>query len=152
MNTFISIVKRHALLAMVALLLCLTPSTVGATSPANAGPDFTAIDAYVQAQMNESRIPGLALAIVHGDQIVYLKGYGSADPSGRPVTPQTPFMLASLAKPMTTLAVMQLVEAGKLISTRPCSVISRGSASRMKTPPPKSRCVSCCITRAGSLN
>ena len=114
MNTIISIVKRHALLAMVALLLCLTPSTVGATSPANAGPDFTAIDAYVQAQMNESRIPGLALAIVHGDQIVYLKGYGSADPSGRPVTPQTPFMLASLAKPMTTLAVMQLVEAGKL--------------------------------------
>jgi CubicO group peptidase (beta-lactamase class C family) len=114
MKPIISFVRRHPLLAMVALLLCLTPSTVGATSPANAAPDFTAIDAYVQAQMDESRIPGLALAIVHGDQIVYLKGYGRAEPSGRPVTPQTPFMLASLAKPMTALAVMQLVEAGKL--------------------------------------
>ena len=64
--------------------------------------------------MKEIGIPGVALAIVHGDQIVYLKGFGIADPSGRPMTAQTPVMLASLAKPMTGLAIMQLVEAGQI--------------------------------------
>ena len=61
---------------------------------------------------SSARIPGLALAIVRGDQIVYLKGYGRADASGRPVTPQTPFLIGSITKSFTALAVMQLVEAG----------------------------------------
>jgi CubicO group peptidase (beta-lactamase class C family) len=43
-----------------------------------------------------------------------LKGFGIADPSGRPVTPQTPFIIGSTTKSMTAVAVMQLVEAGKL--------------------------------------
>jgi CubicO group peptidase (beta-lactamase class C family) len=77
-------------------------------------PDFAAIDAYVETQMQGLRIPGLALAIVHGDQIVHLKGFGAADPSGRPVTPQTPFIMGSLAKSFTALAILQLVEAGKI--------------------------------------
>ncbi|HZD58346.1 MAG TPA: serine hydrolase domain-containing protein [Anaerolineales bacterium] len=76
--------------------------------------DFETIDEYVTAQMRSARIPGLALAIVKGDQIVYLKGYGRADQSGRPVTPQTPFLIGSITKPFTALAVMQLVEAGKV--------------------------------------
>jgi len=45
-------------------------------------------------QMRDLRIPGLALGIVQGDQIVHLKGFGQAGPDGRPVTPQTPFQLA----------------------------------------------------------
>ncbi|MFN8445002.1 MAG: serine hydrolase domain-containing protein [Caldilineaceae bacterium] len=75
---------------------------------------FNTIDAYIAAQMKEIGLPGLALGIVHGDQIVYLQGYGIASPSGRGVTAQTPFRLASLAKPVTALAIMQLVEAGKV--------------------------------------
>jgi CubicO group peptidase (beta-lactamase class C family) len=75
---------------------------------------ITAIDALITGDMQELHIPGLALAIVHGDQIVYLKGYGVADPTGREVTPQTPFLLASLSKSFTALAVMQQVEAGKI--------------------------------------
>jgi CubicO group peptidase (beta-lactamase class C family) len=64
--------------------------------------------------MKDIHLPGVALGIIQGDQIVYLKGYGVADPSGRAVTPQTPFWLASLMKPVTALAIMQLVEAGKV--------------------------------------
>lgn len=60
------------------------------------------------------RLPGLALGIVRGDRIVHLRGFGDAGPSGRPVTPQTPFVLASTTKSFTALAVMQLVEAGKV--------------------------------------
>lgn len=51
--------------------------------------DTKAIDDDIASRMRLPRIPGMALAIVKDDQIVYLKGYGQADPSGRPMTPQT---------------------------------------------------------------
>jgi CubicO group peptidase (beta-lactamase class C family) len=76
--------------------------------------DFARIDAYVQAQLDESRMPGLALGIVQGDQMVHLQGFGKADDSGRAVTPQTPFVIGSTSKSFTALAVMQLVEAGEI--------------------------------------
>jgi CubicO group peptidase (beta-lactamase class C family) len=72
------------------------------------------IDNFVEAQMRELHIPGLALAIVQTDQITHLQGYGIADPSGRPVTPQTLFLIGSTTKSFTALAVMQLVEQGQL--------------------------------------
>ena len=46
------------------------------------------------------------------DEIVHLQGFGVADASGRVVTPQTPFILASASKSFTALAIMQLVEDG----------------------------------------
>lgn len=76
--------------------------------------DTTAIDAYVVAQMRSMRIPGLALGIVKNNQVIYLRGYGVADPAGRPVTPQTPFIVGSITKSFTALALMQLVEQGKV--------------------------------------
>ena len=82
-------------------------------------PNFATIDSYVQAQLDASRIPGLALGIVQGDQIVHLKGFGKANDSGSAVTPQTPFLLGSLSKSFTALAVMQLVEAGKIVLEAP---------------------------------
>lgn len=59
-------------------------------------------------------IPGIALGIVHGNEIVHMQGAGDADSSGPPMTPQTPFHVGSLGKSFTALAVMQLVEAGKI--------------------------------------
>lgn len=75
---------------------------------------FEAIDQFVQSEMQTLHIPGLALGIVEGDRPVYLRGYGIADPSQRPVTAQTPFFIYSLSKSFTAIAIMQLVEAGKL--------------------------------------
>jgi CubicO group peptidase (beta-lactamase class C family) len=117
MNDFIQ--KFEKLLRIIlglVLLLGFIFSTAHAALVATPGqePDFAAIDAYIEAQMKSTGIPGVALAIVHGDQIVHMKGFGIADPAGRPMTPQTPVMLASLAKPMTGLAIMQLFEAGKI--------------------------------------
>jgi len=115
-NIYIYRLGRWIALAMLALAVCLTAATAGAApSPTTlAGPDFAAIDAYVDTQMREQRLPGLALGIVQGDQIVHLKGFGIADPSGRPVTPQTPFMIGSVTKSFTALAIMQLVEQGEV--------------------------------------
>jgi len=77
-------------------------------------PDFTAVDVYVERQMKEAHIPGLALGIVHDGRPVHLRGFGRADDSGRAFTPQTPFFIGSNSKSFTALAVMQLVEAGKV--------------------------------------
>jgi glyoxylase-like metal-dependent hydrolase (beta-lactamase superfamily II) len=76
--------------------------------------DQAAIDAYIQSRMRAARIPGLALGVVRSDQVVYLKGYGLAGPDGGTVTPRTPFILGSTSKSITALAVMQLVEAGRI--------------------------------------
>ena len=106
--------------AILGLIIALAGTTKAVTTAGAAhlgraiAPDYAAIDTYVETQMRDTHIPGVALAIVHGDQIVHAKGFGISDPSGRPITPQTPVMLASLAKPMTGLAIMQLVEAGKV--------------------------------------
>jgi CubicO group peptidase (beta-lactamase class C family) len=72
------------------------------------------IDAFVTEQIKRHGVPGLALALVDGEQVVFMKGYGKADQTGRPITPQTPFILASVSKPITAVAVMQLVDAGKI--------------------------------------
>ena len=48
---------------------------------------------------------GLPLAVVKGDQIVHLKGFGVAGPDGQAVTPQPPYMIGSLSKSMTAWAV-----------------------------------------------
>ena len=53
----------------------------------NQGLDYEAIDSYVEEQMRANRVPGLAIGIVQGDQILYLRGYGKADAQGREVTP-----------------------------------------------------------------
>jgi CubicO group peptidase (beta-lactamase class C family) len=98
--------------AFMAVCLASVPVSASAASTA-AGPDYAAIDRYVQGQITDAHIPGLALGIVHGDQIAHVQGFGSADSTGRAVTGQTPFFIGSLSKSFTALAVMQLVQAGK---------------------------------------
>jgi CubicO group peptidase (beta-lactamase class C family) len=113
-------VRRAAITALAALVVLIAlggtrpPAAAAASAQGASTPDLAAIDRYVEAQRRATRLPGLALGIVHGDRVVHLRGFGDADPSGRPVTPQTPFILASTTKSFTALAVMQLVEAGKV--------------------------------------
>ena len=76
--------------------------------------EYAPIERFVQDEMKVQRIPGLALGIVKDDRIVYVRGFGKADDSGRPVTPRTPFIIGSLSKSFTAMAIMQLVEAGKV--------------------------------------
>ncbi|MGD9144146.1 MAG: serine hydrolase domain-containing protein, partial [Anaerolineae bacterium] len=75
---------------------------------------YDEVDAYVAGQMRRLKIPGVSLAIVEGDEIVHLRGFGRARPGGEAPIPQTPFFIGSLTKSFTALAVMQLVEAGKI--------------------------------------
>jgi CubicO group peptidase (beta-lactamase class C family) len=112
-------VRRSVTLALGALFALLVVGMTQALAAGNShsqadGPNFDAIDAYVQNQIQEMRIPGAALGIVKGDKIVHLEGFGDADDSGREATPQTPFKIGSTSKSFTALAIMQLVEDGKV--------------------------------------
>jgi CubicO group peptidase (beta-lactamase class C family) len=107
-------IARGLVCGILALLALSFMALPGTAAPRAAPADFAAIDRYVEQELQATRLPGLALGIVQGDQIVHLKGFGVADPSGRPVTPQTPFIIGSTTKSMTALAIMQLVEAGKV--------------------------------------
>jgi CubicO group peptidase (beta-lactamase class C family) len=111
------IVTAVALAAFVlgaAFLVSKPGSDTPAANGADAGPNFAEIERFVQDEMAAQRIPGLALGIVEDDRIAYVRGFGTADDSGRDVTPQTPFIIGSVSKSFTALAVMQLVEANKI--------------------------------------
>jgi CubicO group peptidase (beta-lactamase class C family) len=80
--------------------------------PASAAPlDLAALDGWIAAQMHKHGLKGVALAVTQGEEIVYLKGYGTAG-GGRPMTPQTPMFIGSLTKSFTGLAVAQLADQG----------------------------------------
>jgi len=105
--------------ALVAGLL--STAAAQAYSELSFTPDFAAIDRYVEEQMADGRIPGFALGIIRGDEVLYLKGYGVADEADRPVTAQTAFQIASVSKTFTALALMQLKDEGKVDLDRPVS-------------------------------
>lgn len=95
-----------ALFALISLVFC--PGSV--LSKQNHVLNSETIDAFVSSEMESGNIPGLSLAIVKGERVLHLRGYGKAGPGKGEVTPQTPFILGSVSKSFTGLAIMQLVE------------------------------------------
>jgi CubicO group peptidase (beta-lactamase class C family) len=73
------------------------------------------IDDYIKTTMERSHIPGVAVAVLRNGKVELIKGYGFAKIERRiPVTPDTMFQIASTTKPFTAMAVMMLVEDGRL--------------------------------------
>jgi len=107
--------------ALVLATLCLIAAHVGLaaehTGADSAGADKISkdLDAYVQAEMTRRHIPGLALAVIQGQQLRKMSTYGYASVEySVPVQPATVFHLASISKVFTSVAVMVLVDSGKL--------------------------------------
>ncbi len=83
-------------------------------APAHAA-DAGAIDALVREALKAWEVPGVAVVVVRGDDVLYLKGHGVRALDGKdPVTPDTLFPLASCSKAFTTTAMAMLVDDGKL--------------------------------------
>ena len=71
--------------------------------------------AWVDAQRRYEEIPGMSLAIVHDQNLIWSGGFGMADPaSRRPATNDTLYSICSVSKLFTSVAVMQLRDEGKL--------------------------------------
>ncbi|MFF0739646.1 serine hydrolase domain-containing protein [Streptomyces sp. NPDC004111] len=102
------------------LLAALAPPAAVAVPVAGAGLGtaggagrWAEVDAFVRGRLDATGTPGAALAVIEGGRVVHQRGFGE-DGRGRAVTPDTPFLWGSVAKPVTGLAVMQLVEAGRV--------------------------------------
>jgi CubicO group peptidase (beta-lactamase class C family) len=93
------------------------------------------LDQYVLARMQTARIPGLAAVAVKADHTVFSGAWGEADVSlHRPVTTNTLFMLGSVSKTVTAVALMQLYELAKLKLDDPIDAVLGYQARNPKFP------------------
>jgi CubicO group peptidase (beta-lactamase class C family) len=109
---------RVSLLLLVALA-CDGPAEVPEVDayvppPVDGGPPAD-LDGYIEWQMDAGGIPGVAIALLEGDQITEIHTYGFADVENEvPVDEHTIFLVASVSKTIAVGRVMQLVEDGLL--------------------------------------
>lgn len=83
--------------------------------------NFYQLETQLLDQMRAARVPGAALAIVQGEEVIYANGFGvtSVEDGGSPITPQTVFRIGSTSKALTGTAVMRLMEMGRLDLSAP---------------------------------
>jgi CubicO group peptidase (beta-lactamase class C family) len=80
------------------------------------------LDRLIRAAMAREKVPGLAIALVHDDRVIWSEGYGVANSfTSRIVLADTPFEAASIGKAVTAYAALKLVEEGRLDLARPLS-------------------------------
>jgi CubicO group peptidase (beta-lactamase class C family) len=73
------------------------------------------LDELATGMVADWNLPGLAIAIVSGGEVVYAKGFGFRDIEGeKPMTPDTLFSIGSTTKAMTTTVLGMLVDEGKV--------------------------------------
>lgn len=114
-----AVIKAVITFFIISLLLLTSPGFANLTHAQSATDGFSEVDAYIKETMRRLPIKGLALAIVKGDEILYMQGYGIANTQGDPATPQTPWPMGSVTKSFTALAIRQLAAAGKLTLDTP---------------------------------
>jgi len=103
---------------MRSMLYWLLAGALPATAPAQGRPRaeaIKAIDSLVQAPISAGRIAGASVAVVKERDTLVLKGYGYADLDLDVPTPdRAVYEIGSVTKQFTAVAIMQLVEQGKL--------------------------------------
>jgi CubicO group peptidase (beta-lactamase class C family) len=87
-------------------------STVSAQSVDSA---LAQLDAYIRSALSTTKVPGVAVAVVYSDQVVFLRGYGIRKVgASEAVDPDTVFEVASLSKPISSTVLASLVGQGKI--------------------------------------
>jgi len=98
------------------VLLAAVVLAPGALAAQDAFPGEARLDAEIRRVMEALEIPGLAVAVVKGDQVVLVRGYGVREVgrSGAAVDENTLFAVGSTSKAFTAAAVGMLVDEGKV--------------------------------------
>ena len=100
------------------LLLALTTPCLGQQSVEQhprVSEALNLLEVWVDAQRAYQQIPGISMAVVHDQQLLWSKGFGYANREQQlPATPQTIYSICSISKLFTSVSVMQLRDTGKL--------------------------------------
>ena len=102
---------------MKRLLWLLPLLFVAVTSAAPSIPQqgATALSAFLKSATDRGDVPGVVVAVVNKDGMLYNEAFGvSSTLTKRPMTKDTIFNMASMTKPVTSVAIMMLVDEGKL--------------------------------------
>lgn len=100
------------LAAAIVLLSMLLPCRIAMAE--TAVPDLEkSITEFMDQALNRYHIPGASLAVIQKGKVVYQHNWGVMS-NGAPVTSDTPFLIGSVSKPLTALAIMMLVQDGQL--------------------------------------
>jgi CubicO group peptidase (beta-lactamase class C family) len=100
-----------ALLLGIAAAMTSAPATSASDSATLSGK----VDAAIQQQMKDQKIPGLSLAVVRNGKVIKAAGYGFANLEvSAPVKAETIFQAGSITKQFTATAIMLLAEQGKV--------------------------------------
>lgn len=111
--------NRCRLAFVVPLLWLLTPSDSFAQLRIEPEKKYAAavqsLEAFIQHEMAAKELPALSIALVDDHKVVWSAGFGFANPSAKtPATAETVYRVGSVSKLFTDIAVMQLVEQGKI--------------------------------------
>src|SRR5262245_31407939 len=91
---------------------------------------FDELESTVQTEMKNTNTPGVAVAVIRGDAVVFAKGFGVASVETKnPVSTDTLFQIGSLTKVFTSTAVLTAAEAGSLKLNEPVGTYIRNLAS-----------------------
>src|SRR5262245_50856854 len=108
---------RNTLLVVVALLALSVPALAQPTVPP-AEPYKAAVaelDKLIKHEVADKKLPALSIALVDNQKVVWAAGYGFQDRDRKvPATAETIYRVGSVSKLFTDVAVMQLVEEGKI--------------------------------------
>jgi CubicO group peptidase (beta-lactamase class C family) len=98
-------------------MAALTAMSIGAVGSTPSIPDSgkVALAHFLAASVERGDVPAVAAIVVSRDAMLYGGAFGKRDVAGnKPATPQTIFRIASMTKPVTSLAIMMLNEEGKV--------------------------------------
>jgi CubicO group peptidase (beta-lactamase class C family) len=89
------------------------PASAQAVTPEQVTAALAQLDALAQDALARTGVPGMAIAVVYKDEVVYLKGFGVRDTTNpQPVDADTVFQLASLSKPIASTVIAAIVSDG----------------------------------------
>jgi serine beta-lactamase-like protein LACTB len=104
-------------LSVLALLACTAPALAQPTVPP-AEPYKAAVvelEKLIKHEVDDKKLPALSIALVDDQRVVWAAGFGFQDRAGKvPATAETVYRVGSVSKLFTDVAVMRLVEEGKL--------------------------------------
>lgn len=113
MNT--SVLKMGGLMAMVIVLLVTSAPLPTAAAPLTLNESLAEFRAYIEKNRVMYNVPGVAVVVVQGNEVVFAEGFGVKEAGGTdPVTPDTVFSVGSLTKTMTSMMTATLVDEGMI--------------------------------------